>query len=266
MVSGGKRLVEVEFGIGLTVNVSGNPDKPAIVFCNSLAASMSMWDEVAELLAPHARLVRYDTRGHGASSAPEGGYTIERLGLDLLGVLDDLSIQRAVICGVSLGGLTAMWLGVHAPDRVRGLILANTAASFPPEAMWCERAAIARQSGTASFVQPSLDRWVSADYRRAHESRVAELAAMILETSPAGYAGCCEVLATAALLPDLARISCPVCVIAGIYDPSTPPERGREIAAAIPRADFVMLSAAHISCVEAPAAFAQSVSEFLSQI
>jgi 3-oxoadipate enol-lactonase len=258
--------IEVEAGVRLAVSVSGALDKPVIVFSNSLAASYGMWEEVADRLALHACLVRYDTRGHGESDAPESGYTIETLSKDVLAVLDTFEISRAVICGVSLGGLTAMWLGIHAPDRVSGLVLANTAANFPPETMWRDRATTARSSGVASFVQPSLERWVTSEYRGKHESRVADLAAMIARTSSAGYAGCCEVLATTNLLPDLSRISCPVRVIAGRQDPSTPPARAEEIVAAIPQADLVTLDAAHISCVEAPDAFAGYVRDFLTLI
>lgn len=258
--------IEVEAGVRLAVSVSGVLDKPAIVFSNSLAASYEMWDEIEYRLAPHACLVRYDTRGHGRSDAPEDGYTIETLGQDVLAVLDKFEISRAIICGVSLGGLTAMWLGIHAPDRVSGLILANTAANFPPEKMWRDRAATARSSGVGSFVQPSLERWVTSGYRDKHVSRVDELAAMIAGTSPAGYAGCCEVLAATNVLPDLSRISCPVRVIAGQHDPSTPPARAEEVDAAIPQADLVTLDAAHISCVEAPDAFAEAVRDFLTLI
>lgn len=258
--------IEVEAGIRLAVSISGALDKPAIVLSNSLAASYGMWDEVADRLAPHACLVRYDTRGHGRSDAPESGYTIETLSKDVLAILDALDISRSVICGVSLGGLTAMWLGIHASDRVSGLVLANTAANFPPETLWRDRAATARSSGVASFVQPSLERWVTSGYRDKHESRVAELAAMIGGTSPAGYAGCCDVLAATNVLPDLPRISCPVRVIAGQQDPSTPPARAEEIVAAISQADLVTLDAAHVSCVEASGAFAETVRDFLTLI
>lgn len=260
---GDMQNITVEAGVRLAVSVSGAVDKPAIVFSSSLATSFGMWDEVIDRLAPHACLVRYDTRGHGRSDAPASGYTIETLGKDVLAILDALKISRAIICGVSLGGLTAMWLGIHAPERVSGLVLANTAANFPPETMWRDRAATARSSGLASFVQPSIERWVTSGYRDTHASRTAELAAMMAGMSPAGYAGCCEVLATTNVLPDLSRIACPVRVIAGQHDPSTPPARAEEIAAAIPQADLVTLDAAHISCVEAPDAFAESVRDFL---
>lgn len=258
--------IEVGSGVRLAVSVSGALDKPAIVFSNSLAASYEMWGEIEDRLAPCACLVRYDARGHGRSDAPESGYTIETLGKDVLAVLDTFEIPRAVVCGVSLGGLTAMWLGIHAPERVSGLVLANTAANFPPETMWRDRAATARSGGVASFVQPSLERWVTSGYRGKHESRVAELAMMIAGTSAAGYAGCCEVLAGTNVLPDLSRISCPVRVIAGQHDPSTPPARAAEIVAAISQADLVTLDAAHISCVEAPDAFAETVRDFLTLI
>lgn len=258
--------IEVEPGVRLAVRVSGAADKPAIVFSNSLASDLGMYDEVAERLAADARLIRYDTRGHGQSDAPESGYSIERLGRDVIAILDALKIERAVVCGTSLGGLIAMWLGLHAADRVSGLIPANTAANFPPETMWRERAATVRASGVASLVQGSLDRWVTAGYRARNPARVEQLAQMIRTTAPAGYAGCCDVLAETNLLPDLPKIACPVRVIAGLADPSTPPSRAGEIVSAIKGAEVVTLEAAHISAVEAPDAFAATVRGLLSSI
>lgn len=256
-------MIDVGNGVRLAVSDSGGPHEPALLLSNSLATSSGMWSEVVDLLARHVRIVRYDTRGHGASDAPGDGYTLERLGLDALAILDALDIPRAYICGVSLGGLTAMWLGIHAADRVCGLVLANTAASFSPEAMWRERAATARSSGLAVYVQPSLDRWVTQRYRDDHPERTAELAAMITTTSAAGYAGCCEVLATADVLPDLSRIGCPVHIIAGTQDRSTPPERSDQLRVAIPQADLTVLDAAHICAIEDPQSFADAVSTFI---
>lgn len=258
--------IEVEPGVRLAVRVSGAADRPAVVLSNSLAADIGMYDEVAERLAADARLIRYDTRGHGQSDAPESGYSIERLGRDVIAILDALKIERAVVCGTSLGGLTAMWLGIHGADRVSGLIPANTAANFPPETMWRERAATVRANGVASLVQGSLERWVTPGYRAKHPARVAQLAQMIETTSPAGYAGCCDVLAETNLLPELSKITCPVRVIAGLHDPSTPPSRAEEIVSAIKGAEVVALDAAHISAVEAPDAFAAAIRGFLSLV
>lgn len=255
--------IEVEPGVRLAVRVSGATDKPAIVFSNSLASDMGMYDEVAERLAADARLICYDTRGHGRSDAPERGYSIERLGRDVIAILDALKVERAVVCGTSLGGLTAIWLGIHAPDRVSGLLPANTAANFPPETLWRERAATVRANSVASLVQGSLERWVTAGYRAKNPARVEQLGRMIETTTPAGYAGCCDVLAETDLLPELSTIACPVRVIAGLQDPSTPPSRAEEIVSAIKGAEVVTLEAAHISAVEAPDAFASAVRGFL---
>ena len=258
--------IEVEPGVRLAVRVSGAADKPAVVFSNSLASDLGMYDEVAERLAADARLIRYDTRGHGQSDAPEKSYSIERLGADVIAILDALKIERAVVCGTSLGGLTAMWLGLHAAGRVSGLVPANTAANFPPETMWRERAATVRANGVASLVQGSLERWVTAGYRAKNPARVEQLAQMIKTTSATGYAGCCDVLAETNLLPDLSKIACPVRVIAGLHDPSTPPSRAEEIVSAIKGAEVVTLDAAHISAVEAPDAFAAALRGFLSLV
>jgi 3-oxoadipate enol-lactonase len=258
--------IEVEPGVRLAVSVSGAADKPAILFSNSLAAAIGTWDEVAERLAPYAHLIRYDTRGHGRSDAPPTGYGLDRLGADAVALLDALQIERAVVCGLSLGGLTGMWLGIHAAKRLAGLVLANTAPNFPPPALWLDRAKAARDGGVAQFVEPSLARWFTQRFRAAAPARVAEIAGIIAATSPVGYAGCCEVLAATDLSADLASISCPVRVIVGDQDPSTPPERGAEIIAAIPDTDLVTLAAAHLSAVEASDAFAAALIDFLPRL
>ncbi len=258
--------IEVAPGMRLAVEVSGTPGKPALIFSNSLAADISTWDEVTERLAPHAYIVRYDTRGHGRSDVPAGPYAVDRLGKDLIAVMDGLGIARATVCGVSLGGLTGMWIGAHAGDRLTGLVLANTAASFPPAQMWLDRAVGARKDGLAQLVAPTLSRWFSEQFRAANPQRVAQVGDIIGATPPEGYAACCELLGSTDLLGELGTIICPVLVIAGAHDPSTPPARGAEIAAAIAGAEMVTLDAAHLSAVEAPDAFAEAVNAFLSRV
>ncbi|MEP9377154.1 3-oxoadipate enol-lactonase [Aquabacter sp. CN5-332] len=260
------RHIEVAPGVRLAVKVSGTEGKPALVFSNSLAADLSTWDEVAERLAPHAHIVRYDTRGHGRSDTPAGPYSLAQLGQDALAVMDALGVQRAVLCGLSLGGLTGMWLGAHASERIAGLVLANTAASFPPAQMWLDRAASAREGGLGQFIEPTLQRWFTQSFRDAQPERVAEVGCVIGATAPAGYAASCELLAATDLLPDLGTITCPVRVIVGAHDPSTPPARGAEIVDAIAGADLVTLDAAHLSAVEAKDAFADALIAFLSRV
>lgn len=261
------RAIAVEPGVRLAVRVEGSEGKPALVFSNSLAADMSTWDKVATRLAPHARIIRYDTRGHGRSDVPQGPCDIARLGRDVIGLLDALRIETAVLCGLSLGGLTGLWLGVHAPERLSGLVLANTAASFPPASMWQDRAKAARASGSvADLVEPTLSRWFTPAFRAAHPDEVAQVGAVIGATPAAGYAAACEVLAGTDLSGDLPRIAVPTCVVVGAHDPSTPPARGAELQAGIPGAHLVSLDAAHLSCVEAADAFADTLIAFLSRV
>lgn len=257
------RRIEAEPGLSLAVQVSGTSGKPALVLSNSLAADISSWDEVAERLEAHALIVRYDTRGHGGSDVPRRSFDIGRLGQDVLAVMDALGVARAIFCGLSLGGLTGMWLGAHAGPRISALVLANTAASFPPAQMWLDRAAAARKEGLDQFVAPTLERWFTADFRSIAPERVTAIGKVIAATSPDGYAGCCEVLGTTDLLPDLGKIACPTRVIVGTHDPSTPPARGKEIARAIAGTDVVALDAAHLSAVEAKDAFADALLDII---
>lgn len=253
--------IEVEPGVQLAVSDSGG-DQPVLLTSNSLAADMSMWDELAARLGDQFRLVRYDTRGHGGSDIGSSAVTIDRLGRDVIAIMDALGIQQAIFCGLSLGGLTGMWLGIHHGDRFSRLVFANTAANFPPATMWQERAAQVRANGMQPLVQPTLERWFTAPFRQSHAERVAAVGTSIAATPADGYAACCEVLAATNLLPQLGRIARPVLVISGTHDASTPPARGDEIASAIRDAKTVTLNAAHVSAIEAADAFTEQIRTF----
>ena len=261
-VTASTRKIEVAPGVALAVTVSGAADGPVVMFSNSLAADQSMWDEVAGALKDRARIVTYDTRGHGQSDI-SGPWTLEQLGKDALAILDALKIERAIFVGLSLGGLTGMWLAINKPQRVAGLVLANTAANFPPASMWLERAEAARAGGMAQFVNPTLERWLTTGFRERETEATGRIAAMIGATAGQGYAGGCEVLAGGDVLADLAKISCPTRVIVGAHDPSTPPQRGKEIVERVKGAELVELDAAHLSSTEQPAGFTKVIAGLL---
>jgi 3-oxoadipate enol-lactonase len=251
--------IGVQPEVYLRVSVAGRPDAPPIMFSNSLAASLEMWDEVVDHIGSEFCIIRYDTRGHGMSSVPVHGYAIERLGHDVLAVLDALGIRQTHFCGLSLGGLTGMWLGAHAGDRLLSLTLANTAPHFPPPGMWHERATQVRERGMEEIVSPTIDRWLTKPFQETHPRRTDAIGRMIAETPVEGYAGCCAVLADAELSDMLPRISCPTCVITGRWDISTPRERAFEIATKIPDCVIENLEAAHLSAVEVPDQFAKAL-------
>ena len=200
-------------------------------------------DGVIKVLIPEVRCVRYDTLGHGRSEQIPGPYTLKDLGGDAIAIMDAIGLSRATVCGLSLGGVTAQWLGLHAPNRVSSLILANTGAHLPSPEMWQERSAIARTSGLGSLVVPTMERWFTPAFREREPAFVARQAETLAGTSPEGYAGCCEALASADLLSELASISVPTLVIVGAHDPSTPPALGEEIRKAVPGARLVYLQA-----------------------
>jgi 3-oxoadipate enol-lactonase len=254
--------IETEAGVTLRVSGSLLPDRDTIVFSNSIGADMTMWDDQLAAAMEYANVVRYDQRGHGASSAPEGPYSIAQLGQDVIGILDSLRLSKVFFCGLSLGGITGMWLAVHHPKRFHGFVLANTAASFPVQ-LWQERCATARSSGLEPLVDATLTRWFTKDWASRNHESISRVRAMILRTSPEGYAGCGEALAGVSLESDLDQISSPVRVIAGRYDRATPPERSEEIAKAIPCSDLVTLDAAHVSPIEAASTFSAILREFV---
>jgi 3-oxoadipate enol-lactonase len=235
--------------------VTGPEDAPPLVLSNSLGANLRMWDPQAEALAERFRLIRYDTRGHGGSPVPDGPYTIEHLGQDVVALLDELEIERAHFAGLSLGGMTGIWLAINAPERLDRLVLLCTSANLGPAETWRERAETVRAQGTEAVADAGVGRWLTERFREEHPDRATWLRDMIAATPDSGYAACCAVIEHMDLTPGLAGISAPTLVIAGAQDPSTPPEHAGRIVAEVPQAKLEVLDpAAHLANVEQPEA------------
>jgi 3-oxoadipate enol-lactonase/4-carboxymuconolactone decarboxylase len=249
--------------VRLHYELEGDPQRPVLMLCNSLGTTLDMWAPQMPAFLAHFRVLRYDTRGHGDSEITPGEYSIAQLGGDAVALLDHLGIERVAFCGLSMGGMTGMWLGAHRPERVERLVLANTGAKVGDPSVWAARFEAIRAGGMAAITPAVLDRWFTGRYQRLAAKEVDKVRAMLLATSPAGY------IANGAAVRDmdqrdsLARITAPTLVIGGTYDGSTPPELGRAVAQSIKGARYVELDAAHLSNWEQAGAFTATVLSFL---
>ncbi|EON19700.1 3-oxoadipate enol-lactone hydrolase/4-carboxymuconolactone decarboxylase [Cupriavidus sp. GA3-3] len=250
-------------GARLFYTVDGPESAPAILFSNSLGTDHTMWEPQAAALAGRYRVVRYDTRGHGRSTAPGDAFTVAQLGQDVIAILDALGIGQAVFCGLSMGGLTGMWLGIHAPQRFSHIVLANTAAKIGNADGWNTRIETVRREGMAVMVAPSVERWFTPEFAATAERALDGLRDVLAGLAPRGYAASCAAVRDADFRESVASIQVPVLVIAGSQDPSTPAQEGRALADAIPGARFVELPAAHISSFEQPGRFTAALLDFV---
>jgi 3-oxoadipate enol-lactonase len=233
--------------------VEGPEDAPALVLSNSLGTSLEMWDDQAPALAERFRLVRFDSRGHGRSEVPPGPYVIEELGRDVLALLADLELERVHFCGLSMGGMTGMWLAVNAPERIDRLALCSTSTHMPPAEQWHERAATVREQGMAALADGAIDRWITPQGQTERPDAVRRLRQGLLDTPAEGYAASCEAIAQHDLRDAVAGIAAPTLVIVGDQDPSTPPDHARFIASRGDGARVVELERArHLLNVEHP--------------
>jgi 3-oxoadipate enol-lactonase len=244
--------------------ISGPESAPVLVFSNSLGTNFSMWDSQLSPLASRFRLLRYDTRGHGQSSIPPGPYTIETLAGDVVRLLDSLQLERVHFCGLSLGGQTGIWLGLHAPERLHRLVLANTAAKIGVHDAWNARINTVLTGGMKEVAQAVIARWFTPGFFAAHPEIVAPTLKVLESTNPQGYANCCAAVRDFDARTELASIKTPTLAITGAHDPATPPADGRFLAEKIPGARSVELEAAHLSNIEAAARFNEEVAAFLS--
>ena len=244
--------------------VDGRPDAPVLVLSNSLGTDFSMWDAQMPALTARFRVLRYDTRGHGASAVTPGPYTIGELGRDVLRLLDALKIRRAHFCGLSMGGVTGMWLGIHAGKRLHKLVLCSS-AKIGNDEIWDARIEVVRKGGVKSIAAGAMERWFTARFRESSPEIVERVKHMVESTSTEGYIACCGALREVDLRESIAAITTPVLVISGTHDPATPPADGRFIAQRIPGARHVELDAAHLLNIEQRDRFTQEVSNFLRE-
>lgn len=254
--------------VAVSVRVDGPDGAPVLVLGNSLGTTTELWADVVPLLADRFRIVRYDHRGHGDSPVPPGPYEISDLGRDVVALLDRLEVDRAAYCGVSIGGMVALWLGANAPERLTTVIPCCTAAYLGNASAWSERAATVLAAGsTEPIADAVVGRWVTPAFAAGHPEVVAGLRAMLLDSPAAGYAACCGALERLDLRADVARISVPALIVAAAGDESIPPEHSEQIAAAIPGARLATLDpAAHLPMAERPVAVADLIREHLEAV
>jgi 3-oxoadipate enol-lactonase len=245
--------------------VTGPADAPWLVLANSLGSTYAMWDPEAAELAEHFRLVRFDARGHGGSDVLPDPYTLADLGNDALELLDHLGIEETHWAGLSVGGMTGMWLAINAPERIDRLVGLCTSAKLGPPEVWQERIDTVHAQGTAAMVEGSLQRWITPAFREAHPETVELITAMINSVTPQGYAGVAAAIRDMDLLDDLATITAPTLIIAGAQDPATPAQdHGRLIADRIPGARIEILDpGAHVITLERPESVTALIREHL---
>ncbi len=252
-------------GCPIHVEVEGPERAPVLMLCNSLGTDLHMWDPQVAPFTKQYRLVRYDRRGHGKSGAPQGPYSMERLGRDVLAILDGLGLDKVNWCGLSMGGMVGMWLGAHAPERVERLILSNTSCYYADKTLWDMRIAAVRSDGLEPLANRILTLWFSQEFRERAPAAVAAMKATLMATPVEGYIGCCAAVRDMDHRDILQKIAAPTLIIAGRHDPATNLEAAEFIRERIAGATLCVLDAAHISNIERPAEFSAEVFQFLAR-
>lgn len=246
-------------GTLLNVEIEGPEQAPAVLFAHSVGCDLTLWDAQAAALRDRFRVIRYDARGHGRSGAPAGAYAIEQLADDALAVLDAAGVERAHLCGLSLGGTLGMWLALNRPYRLTSLVLANTAARLGSAEGWQARIDSVRAGGTRSIADMSMTRFFSDRFRAEMPEVVERFRQGLIATADDGFAGCCAVLRDCDFSAVLNGIATPTLVICGQTDLPTPPSDSEILVCGIAGARLVLLDAGHLSAVEAPQAFSAAI-------
>ena len=247
---------------------SANPAAPWIVLSNSLAADHAMWAPQMAALTPHFHVLRYDTRGHGASDIPPGPYNFDDLVGDIVAILDHHRIEKVTFLGLSLGGMTGLGLALNYPERLTGLICCDARADAPPTFVtsWLERIAAIERGGMTAIAQGTIERWFGPAFRAAQPDTVAAIAATIRATPVAGYKGCAAALMGLDYLKRLHTVRTPSLFVAGADDAAAPPEVMRDMAGRVPGAAFTVIpKASHLANVENAPDFNSAILGFLTR-
>jgi len=256
-------------GIQMNYQLSGKENEPVVVLSHSLGSSLAMWDPQMEILEARYQVLRYDIRGHGGTDAPEGAYSLDELGDDAIGLLDALGIDVVHWVGLSMGGMIGQCLALNHTNRLRSLVLCDTAAKIPDEAqpVWQERMDTARDKGMQALVQETLERWFTLPYFGKSPGGVELIRKHFLATPVLGYIGCSEAIRVLNYLENLSDIQIPTLIMVGEDDPGTPVAASEAMHERIPGSSLVVLhSAAHLSNIEQAEAFNRALMGFLQKL
>ncbi len=255
-------------GISMKYELSGTEEGEVVLLSHSLGSTLSMWDKQVPVLNENFRVLRFDTRGHGGTDAPEGPYTLEQLGKDAIALMDALEIEKVHWVGISMGGMIGQVVALDSGARLKSLVLCDTAAVIPREAqpVWEERISRARREGLGSLVQETMERWFTPGYLNQSPAEVEKIRELFLATSVSGFVGCSEAIRRLNTLDALSRINTRTLIMVGEEDPGTPVEASKAIKERIPGAELIVIpSAAHLSNVEQSGVFNENLLRFLSR-
>ena len=253
-------------GVALNCEIEGKEGAPWLTFSNSLATNLHMWDAQAAALADDFRILRYDKRGHGESDVPEGPYDFSMLVGDVIGLWDALGIGQSHFVGLSIGGMTAMGLGLRHADRLSSMVISNAIAEAPAPfvAAWDDRIAIVEEKGMQALAAPTVERWSSDEFFNSGTPVLDDLRAMVSATPAGGFIGCARALQGLDFEKSLGEIRVPTLFIAGKEDGATPASTMSRIARMVEGARYVELSpAGHLSNIEQPEGYTAALRDFL---
>jgi len=253
----------------LRYRVEGKRDGQTVVLAHALGTDLTMWDALAEDLAPDYRVVRYDQRGHGGSAAPAGPYTMDQLIDDAVRLVNEAASGPVVWVGLSMGGMVGQGLAARHPQLVRGLVIANSTSYYPPEAQetWRQRIAIVESQGIPGVIDAVMGRYFTDAFRANFPDEAGRIRAVVERTDAGGYAACCAAISQLDLRTELPKLRCPVLVIAGRADQGTPVAMAEQIVAQVKDANLhVIADASHLSAIEQPEAFAGQIRAFLRTV
>jgi 3-oxoadipate enol-lactonase len=252
-------------GAKIHYRFDGPTNAPVVLLSNSLGTDLSMWEPQIPTFSSRFRTLRYDTRGHGRSTVTPGPYSIELLANDVLTLLDQLKIENVYYCGLSLGGMVGIWLAINRPDRIRKLVLSNTAARIGPPEFWDSRVNIVRTTGMPGVVPAVLARWFTPEYLQQSPDSINRFKRILENTPVDGYCACCLAIRDADLSGSLSCINMPTLVITGKRDAATKPSDGKFLADSIKGAYYLEFEAAHLSNVEVQYQFTDAVLKFFTR-
>lgn len=229
-------------------------DAPVLVLANPIGMKMDVWDAQLPALRRRFRLLRFNARGHGGSAAPPGPYSLAELGTDVLSLLNSHGVTSAAFCGVSLGGMTGLWLAANVPERISSLVVCCTAITpMPSRQAWLDRAALAREQGMAAIGEMAPERWFTPRFIAHSAAAVGRVVDMLLDCDAEGYAGCAEAIADLDLRPALSAVKAPTLIISGSEDAAAPPWQGATTARRIPGSRLVVIrGTSHLAHYETP--------------